>query len=926
MRKQSVSFKNLLRLSFLLVAFSISCTFPIWASSFTSDAEPSTVESGASNQQLNFTVNNSDSDYNITQVNITIPGGFALISNSNSTTASDTLFYNDSANATWDNTTDTGFVENGTEQHFLLNVSVLSGTGDYNFTVSILDTEGILNSTNVTITVSDTTAPSIDFIPPTDANGTESENKDYITWNVSLSENVSSCSVEINTTNQTGTIVNASSGTYCYFNETGLSGNVTRCAIAHAGDAFGNWNTTPTTICRSTNEQQDIYPPILNFIPPTPANNTYTQNESWVYFNVSAIEEISTCFLDNGTVNLTITLASGSMYCYYNLTGQPNGTEVYRWVWANDTAGNWNRTADLNVTINLTSDATPPYWFSNETGIVTEYSPVQLSYFNITWQDAETGMHTVYIETNLSGSDYNHTMYTEGSGLYQFNYSAPAGDFYWRSWANDTLGNLNVSDTWYFTVAKAPNPIYLYFNGSGDNVSITYEEMSNASAYVTAGSVSLYRNETPVTNPELAVLHAGEHVYKANTSGNQNYTANETALNITVEKRTTGIYLDLTPASPITYGTGTTVTCQANNTEVSPQLYRNDSGVDSENATQVSLAAGYWEYICNCSGTQNYTSAGNTSYYQVSRASMLTHLYLNGSEDNLTADFGNTTNATGEKDNPEGSLDLLLNGTSLGASQHITNLGAGYWNYTLVFAQTENYSANFTTLFVTINQVSSSTSLYLNGSADDQSYGYGEMTNATAYCDYGSLTFHINSTAIVSPFEENLGAGYWNFTAYCSGDSNHTESQNTSHATVNKISSTTTLYLNGSQGNISQTYPESLNTSAYCDYGSLTLQINSTATSSPYEQTLTAGYTYNFTAYCPGDSNHTATEKTFFADVGKASILITLLVNGSAGNLEQTYPDSVNVSAYTNTTSATLHMNSTETTSPFEQTLTAGYT
>ncbi|MCK4714663.1 MAG: hypothetical protein KAT35_03745, partial [Candidatus Aenigmarchaeota archaeon] len=258
---------------------------PIWAADFSSGSEPASVEAGSTNQQLNFSVNNTDSAYNITQVNITIPAGFAFIAGSNSTTASDWAFYNSSSNMTWENTTSSGLVENGTAQFFIFNVSVPPGTGDYNFTVTALDAAGAPNSTNVTITVNDTTAPNIDFISPTAVNGTESANKTYITWNVSVSENVSVCRFEVNTTNQTGTVVNASSSSYCYYNETGLSGNVTRCAFAHANDSSNNWNTTLDYICRSTSEQQpDETPPVLDFVSATPGNNTYTQNESWVFF------------------------------------------------------------------------------------------------------------------------------------------------------------------------------------------------------------------------------------------------------------------------------------------------------------------------------------------------------------------------------------------------------------------------------------------------------------------------------------------------------------------------------------------------------------------------------------------------------------------------------------------------------------------
>jgi hypothetical protein len=125
--------------------------------------------------------------------------------------------------------------------------------------ISANDTSDSWNSTdifNYTTTSGDVTPPNVDFISPTAVNGTESENKTYIVWNISVSEDIGDCKIEINGTNQTGTQVDAGSDSYCYYNETGLVGNVTRCALGHASDGLDNWNTTPTYICRNTNEQQ----------------------------------------------------------------------------------------------------------------------------------------------------------------------------------------------------------------------------------------------------------------------------------------------------------------------------------------------------------------------------------------------------------------------------------------------------------------------------------------------------------------------------------------------------------------------------------------------------------------------------------------------------------------------------------------------
>jgi hypothetical protein len=125
----------------------------------------------------------------------------------------------------------------------------------FNFVAYTIDAAGNINSTETREVGIDNTPPNIDFVSPTGSNGTESENKNYIVWNVSVTEDIGFCKIEINGTNQTGTAVNATADSYCYYNETGLSGNVTRCAYWHATDEAGNWNTTLEYICRNTNEQ-----------------------------------------------------------------------------------------------------------------------------------------------------------------------------------------------------------------------------------------------------------------------------------------------------------------------------------------------------------------------------------------------------------------------------------------------------------------------------------------------------------------------------------------------------------------------------------------------------------------------------------------------------------------------------------------------
>jgi len=123
------------------------------AASFTAQSVTSTnITIPQSNYQINITVNNTDSTYNITRVNITITN-FTFISVSNSTTASNTTFSSVSDNLMWSNTSSEGFITNGTPHNFAFNVSVPSTPGYYNFTVNVTHTDGSSNSTNINYTL-----------------------------------------------------------------------------------------------------------------------------------------------------------------------------------------------------------------------------------------------------------------------------------------------------------------------------------------------------------------------------------------------------------------------------------------------------------------------------------------------------------------------------------------------------------------------------------------------------------------------------------------------------------------------------------------------------------------------------------------------------------------------------------------------------
>jgi len=332
---------------------------PIFSIPFTSSVSPTDVNASTTNQILNFTINNTNTTGNITHVNITLPSGFTFIDNSNTTTAIGTNFSNTTNVAIWVNTTAVGFVVNGTTDYFSINVTVPSvASAAYNFNVSTLDTSTVYNSTNVTVTVNDTTKP-------TYSNNSTNTTKAAQPCNFTLdwTDNVGLAGY-IFSTNNSGTWQNASwvsfSGTTnTSWNVTAL--NSTKGTVVgwcfYANDTNGNINGTscsnPFTLTTTDN-------------PPTYSNNSTNTTIAGILteFRLKWTDDIGLSgynfSFDNCTgslVNDTNWTSMTGLTNWSNVTKITNSTAgcTIRWkVYANDTYGNWNSTDIMNFTVGLT--------------------------------------------------------------------------------------------------------------------------------------------------------------------------------------------------------------------------------------------------------------------------------------------------------------------------------------------------------------------------------------------------------------------------------------------------------------------------------------------------------------------------------------------------------------------------------------------
>jgi len=197
-----------------------------------------------------------------------------------------------------------------------------------------------------------------------------------------------------------------------------------------------------------------------------------------------------------------------------------------------------------------------PNWFNNSTAIPAVYDYNTKSIFNITWNDTAgtgTSIDKVLIESNFSGVATNYTMTlidayinaTENKGVYNYNLTLPAGSFYWKSYANNSLGEWTVSDTWYFTIDKATPALTLTASPSWSvlypkETTVTGSESNLGDDDLT---YNLYRNNVLVSNPDVATLAVGSYSYIYNSTSGQNYTANSVSNTLTVNPLVSGVPL-----------------------------------------------------------------------------------------------------------------------------------------------------------------------------------------------------------------------------------------------------------------------------------------------------------------------------------------------------------------------------------------------
>jgi len=263
---------------------------------------------------------------------------------------------------------------------------------------------------------------------------------------------------------------------------------------------------------------------------------------------------------------------------------------------------------------------TPPQ-YSNI--VVSPSSPqtygISNIWFNITWEDDE-GVDKAWIVHNFSGSEETYVMQndTPTHFYYLLDFTPSAGNYSYQFFANDTNGAQNSTDVFTYEIQKALTEFHLAINGTESDITYTYPVTTNATAWTNETGfegVTLYRNGSSVSNPEIIELPAGVYNYTA-VFQHQNYTAeNSTIMRIlTINKADSQLTLTASPGWTVPENSEVTISCSATS-PLSVTLYKD--GVVVSNPYSAVLPYGIYNFTCVISDTQNYTPASMTKFLTV---------------------------------------------------------------------------------------------------------------------------------------------------------------------------------------------------------------------------------------------------------------------------------------------------------------------
>ncbi len=362
-----------------------------------------------------------------------------------------------------------------------------------NFTILVNDSAGNVNQTStMIIRVNDTTLPFVTINSPIENLNSSSDN---ITFNFSASDNGAAvlwCNLTINNVvNKTFSVVN------------GTSPNIS--ASYNLSDGYYQWNITCNDTSANINTTAtrnftiDTIPPVLN----KNATNTTTalvghHIDIWTNFTDTTTNVTWMWLLVNGTLNATTRTGVGDDLAV-NFTYIVSAAEARKHlnlsIVVNDTTGNTAQTYTQLVTV---SDNSPPDTILNFPSDNWNSSASTVT-FNFTVTDnLDSELYCNITINNVA----NRSFYAASGAdtlITVSDFFSNGNSYQWNVSCNDSIGNVNISETWSFNIdavlpATAPNITHVNDSNNDGNIEINWTADPNAFKY------GLYRANYEILN------------------------------------------------------------------------------------------------------------------------------------------------------------------------------------------------------------------------------------------------------------------------------------------------------------------------------------------------------------------------------------------------------------------------------------------
>ena len=691
----------------------------------------------------------------------------------------------------------------------------------------------------------DITAPNISFETPTTETGNYSQ--DYITANVSVSDDYGIDTLTIYLYNSTSLVQSNSSSDDLFINFTNLPDG-DYYLNASVNDTVGNTNITETR-----NITLDTTAPNITTIP---ANATITYQESWTGVDFDATD--SGVRLGSWSVNNSIFIINQTGYL--NITSILGVGDYIVSVSINDSLGNTNTTT-YKLTINKKS------------------SSLNLNITNATYpnngiinsSESNTGdgdlIYNLYINGSLETSGSDIDLSKELSvGTYNITYNTSGGTNYT---SNSVSKLLEIS-------SNTGNCDVLFNETSPLTYPETFSVYSNCNSDFT-----LYRNGTLISNNSVQSLGAGSYNFTVQRTDIENYTNTYDEELFVINKATGNINLLLNNTDgDISFVYGNQINASASSSVgQNIVLLRNGTDITSDNNLFKDIGAGYYNFTAIALSNENYTQVSETHFLTANKANSNCSITTSGDDT-----YGATTTISGICSNPEDSITLYLNDSPI-SNPFSGVLGAESYLAKINVSETENYTSASANKSFTISKATPTASLT---NSRDWTFIYDGISATIGISESnsgdGDVEYNLYKDDVdVGTSDSEDDAGTYTYKINTTGGTNYTSVSNLDTEILTISKATPSLYITSSDGFTIPTFTNATITGNDCPAEiTCNLYKNGVEQSNPdylYSETAST-YTYVFNT--SGNSNYNP-----FSTSQTIKVRQDTIVSGNVGDGEE---------------------------------------